>query len=71
MKFKARFCAQGDQQLERVDFLKTYAPVVQWTTVDLLLILEVLLQLKSKQGNVAADFLHAKLDENKKVYVKM
>ncbi len=32
-KFKARFCARGDQQIERVDFFKTYVPVVQWTTV--------------------------------------
>jgi hypothetical protein len=33
-KFKARFCARGgDQQLEGIDFFKTYAPVVQWTTV--------------------------------------
>ena len=31
-KFKARFCAQGNQQLEGIDFFETYAPVVQWTT---------------------------------------
>ncbi|EJK76700.1 hypothetical protein THAOC_01524 [Thalassiosira oceanica] len=39
-KFKARFCARGDQQLEGADFFETYAPVVQWTTVRLMLILE-------------------------------
>jgi hypothetical protein len=70
-KFKARFCARGDQQLEGIDFFETYAPVVQWTTVHLLLILEVLLQLKSKQGDVMAAFLHSKLGENEKVYVEM
>ena len=32
-KFKAWFCARGDQQLEEIDYFETYAPVVQWTTV--------------------------------------
>ncbi|EJK72404.1 hypothetical protein THAOC_06069 [Thalassiosira oceanica] len=27
-KFKARFCARGDQQLKGVDFFEVYAPVV-------------------------------------------
>ena len=70
-KFKARFCARGDQQLEGIDFFETYAPVVQWTTVRLMLILEVLLDLKSKQGDVTAAFLHADVGEDEKVYVKL
>ena len=70
-KFKARFCARGDQQLEGIDFFETYAPVVQWTTVRMMLILEILLNLKSKQGDVTAAFLHAKLGEDEKVYVEM
>ena len=44
-KFKTRFCAHGDQQLEGIDFFETYAPVVQWTTIRLMFILEVLLGL--------------------------
>eukprot|EP00956_Cyclotella_meneghiniana_P015936 scaffold24808_cov102-Cyclotella_meneghiniana.AAC.1 len=70
-KFKARFCARGDQQLEGVDFFETYAPVVQWTTVRLMLILEILLQLKSKQGDVAAAFVHGKLEDHEKVHIEM
>ena len=70
-KFKARFCARGDQQLEGIDFFETYAPVVQWTTVRMMLILEILLNLKSKQGDVTAAFLHAELGEDEKVYVEM
>ena len=66
-KFKARFCARGDMQVEGIDFFETYAPVMQWTTVRLMLILEVLLGLKSKQGDVTAAFLHADLEENEKV----
>ncbi len=38
-KFKARFCACGDQQLEGIDFVESYAPVVQCTTERLMLIL--------------------------------
>ena len=68
-KFKARFCARGDQQLEGVDYFETYAPVVQWTTVRLMLILEILLELKSKQGNVTCAFLHADVPEGEKIYV--
>ena len=32
-----RFCALGDMQTEGVDFFETYAPVVQWSTIRLLL----------------------------------
>ena len=32
-KFKARFFAQGDKQIEGVDFFETYTPVVSWNTV--------------------------------------
>ena len=39
--------------------------------VRLMLILEVLLDLKSKQGDVTAAFLHADLEEGEEVYVKM
>jgi hypothetical protein len=70
-KFKARFCARGDQQLEGINFFETYAPVVQWTTIHLMFVLEVLLSLQSLQGDVTCDFLHTNLVENKKVYVDM
>ena len=70
-KFKARFCARGDMQLEGIDFFETYAPVVQWTTIRLMFILEVLLGLKSKQGDVTCAFLHADLEPGETVYVDM
>ena len=66
-KFKARFCARGDMQLEGIDFFETYAPVVQWTTIRLMFILEVLLGLKSKQGDVTCAFLHADLEPGETV----
>ena len=39
--------------------------------VHLLLILEVLLKLTTKKGNVTAAFLYTDLNEEKKVYIKM
>ncbi len=36
-----------------------------------MLILEILLDLTSKQGDVTAAFLHSKLGEDEKVYVEM
>ena len=70
-KFKARFCARGDRQKEGIDFTETYAPVAQWTTVRMMLILECLLGLKSKQGDISCAFLHAELGPTERIYVEM
>ena len=56
-------------QLEGIIFFGTYDPAVQWTPVSLMLILEVLLGIKSKKGDVIADFLHAYLGEDEKIFV--
>ena len=58
-------------QIEGIDFFETFAPVVQWTTDDLMLTLEVLLGLKSKQGDVTMACLHADLNEVGDIFVKM
>ncbi|KAL7519688.1 hypothetical protein ACHAWF_000950 [Thalassiosira exigua] len=70
-KFQAHFYARGDKNIEGVDYFETYAPVVQWTTVRLMLMLQVLLDLKSKQGDMTASFLHDELNEGEKVYIEM
>ena len=70
-KFKKNFCYRGDMQLEGIDFFKTYSPVVQWTTVRLMIIPRVLLGLKSKQGDVISAFLHSDLGKDEKVFVDM
>ena len=58
-KFKNIFFDWGDKQFEGVYYFETYAPLVQWTTVILMLVLEVILDLKSKQGYVTATFLNS------------
>lgn len=58
-KLKARFCACGYRQIKNVDFFETYAPVVSWTTVRLLLILSIELGLATSQVDYTAAFVHA------------
>ena len=70
-KFKARFYNRGDQQVEGVEYFETYVPVIMWVTICLMLILECLLDLKFKQGDVACAFLQAHLKPKEEVYVHM
>ena len=37
LKYKARYCVRGDNQVAGVDYIETYAPVVQWSTIQLVL----------------------------------
>ena len=68
-KLKARFCAQGDKQIEGVDCFDTFAPVVNWTTVHLMLILTLILNLATCQVDYTAAFVHAPIDTD--VYLDM
>ena len=47
-KYKARLFVRGDQQIEGVDVFETYAPVVSWITVRLLLVISIILQFKKQ-----------------------
>ena len=38
-RYRSRFCVRGDQQEYGVNYFETFAPVVQWSTIRLLLIL--------------------------------
>ena len=49
-------------KLEGIYLFETYASVVRWTTISLMLILEVLLQFKSNQDGITAAFFHARLE---------
>jgi hypothetical protein len=68
-KLKARWCVRGDQQLEGIDYFDTYAPVVAWSTVRLLLVLSVVLNLATRQVDYTLAFVHADLHDE--VYVRM
>ena len=64
-KWKARFCCGGHRQIENVDYFDTWAPLVNWTTVRLLLILSVILDLATLQVDYTAAFVHAPIDDPK------
>jgi len=61
-KYKAPFCVQGDKQKFGFDYDDTYAPVVQWSTVHMLLTLTMKLGLKTKQVDYLNTFVQAKID---------
>jgi hypothetical protein len=63
-KLKVHFCVHGDKQIEGVDYFDTFAPVVNWMTVHLMLILSIILGLTTKQVNYTAAFVHAPIDED-------
>ena len=58
-KLKARFCVRGDQQIEGIDFFDTFAPVVQWSTVRMLLVLSLTLGLATNQVDYVSAFCQA------------
>ena len=62
-KFKARFCARGDKQVEGVDFFETFAPVVNWHTIRMLLVLSIIMPLISVQVDYTAAFVTAPIDK--------
>jgi hypothetical protein len=64
-KFKAQFCACGDRQTEGVDYFKTWAPVVHWSTVQIVMILAIKLNLISIQCDITAAFIHGSVPPTK------
>ena len=67
-KLKARFCVRGFEQKYGIDYFETFAPVVKWTTVRLLLTLSLQLNLSTRQVDYTAAFLHAPVDTD--IYVQ-
>ena len=61
--------SQENMRFEGVDYFEMYAPVGTRITICLMLIVECLLDLKSKQGHVMCAFLHTHLSDDENVYV--
>ena len=55
--------------MDGIDYFETYAPVVQWATVRILLILSIHLNISTMQVDYTSAFLHAVIEDN--VYVEI
>jgi hypothetical protein len=62
IKHKARICPHGGKQIEGEHYWATYAPVVNWRTVRLVLILSLLGQLQSRQIDYVNAYTQAPAD---------
>ena len=69
MKYKARLCVRGDQQIDRVDVFDTYTPAVSWITVRLILFISLVLTLTTQQVDCTNAFYQAPLDQT--VFVEL
>ena len=57
-KFRSRFCVRGDTQ---VDVFVTHAPVVQWSTIRMCLVLANQLDLRTRAIDISNAFIQADL----------
>ena len=64
LKHKARLCVDGSRQVAGEDFTESYAPVVQWSTVRLVMMLSTILGLESRQVDFDQAFTQADLDDD-------
>ena len=69
LKYKARLCADGSKQKKGIDFTDSFAPVVAWSTVRLVLIMAALLGLKSRQIDFTQAFPQAECTDE--TYMKL
>lgn len=67
-KYKARLVAQGYSQQEGFDYNETYAPVIRFESIRLLLAISAHYRLTVHQFDVSTAFLYGKIQET--VYVK-
>jgi len=61
-KWKARLCAHGGQQELSVNYWETYAPVVSWSTVQLVLSLSLIANMQSRQVDYVQAYPQADVD---------
>jgi hypothetical protein len=63
VKYKARLVAKGYSHLHGVDYEETFAPVIKFTSVRILLAIVALLDLELHPMDVVTAFLNGALNE--------
>ena len=54
---------------EGIDYFETWAPVVMWSTVRIVMVLAAKLNLVSVQCDITAAFIHGKVPATEEIYV--
>jgi len=67
-RHRSRFCVRGDQQEYGVNYFETYAPVVQWSTIRILLILILTNRWNTRVIDYTNAFPQANIDTD--IYVE-
>ena len=61
---------RGDRQQEGIDYFETWAPVVMWSTVRIVMVLAAKLDLVSVQCDITAAFIHGRVPITEEIYVR-
>ena len=71
-KFKARYCVGGDiHEIMSHKPLNSYSPVVQWSTVRLMLVLQCILGLQSQSIDFKNVFDQADIPSREPVFIEL
>ena len=71
-KFKARYCVRGDtQKILSPKPLNSYPPVVQWSKVMLMLILQCILGLQSQSIDFTNAFSQADIPSGEPAFIEL